>query len=284
MDLIVQGGYSMSEKSLVDKVVLITGASSGIGKATALVFANCSANLVLASRNLQKLKEVEAKTKQAGVRVMALRCDITSRADVHNVVQKAVEDFGRIDIAVCNAGMYFRKPAVEQSIDEVRGVMETNFFGTLNCIYEVLPLFLAEKMGHIVVTSSLDGKKGLPIDSAYSASKAALTGFMESLRQELRHTSIHISAVFPGRTDTPMIENITLPSKRLVVPPEKVAKAILKAVVRNKREVLVPYLSSKVYVLVDSISPRMGDSMVRILKLEGKDITPPAKTVDRVNL
>jgi short-subunit dehydrogenase len=274
----------MSEKSLVDKVVLITGASSGIGKATALVFANCSANLVLASRNLQKLKEVEAKTKQAGVRVMALRCDITSRADVHNVVQKAVEDFGRIDIAVCNAGIYFRKPAVEQSIDEVRGVMETNFFGTLNCIYEVLPLFLAEKKGHIVVTSSLDGKKGLPIDSAYSASKAALTGFMESLRQELRHTSIHISAVFPGRTDTPMIENITLPSKRLVVPPEKVAKAILKAVVRNKREVLVPYLSSKMYVLVNSISPRMGDSMVRILKLEGKDITPPAKTVDRVNL
>lgn len=267
----------MNEESLTGKVVLITGASSGIGKAAALAFAHCGANLVLASRNLQKLKEVEEKAKQMGVMTLALRCDITSRPDVHNVVQRAVENFGRIDIAVCNAGIYFRKLAVDQSIDEVRAVMETNFFGALNCIYEVLPLFQAEKRGHIVVTSSLDGKKSLPTDSAYSASKAALTGFMESLRQELQLTSIHISVVFPGRTDTPMIENIALPSKRLIVPPEKVAKAIIMAVVRKKCEVLVPFLSSKMYVLINSISPRMGDSMVRILKLEGKDIVPRAK-------
>lgn len=263
----------MDEKSLAGKVVLITGASSGIGKAAALAFACRGANLVLASRNLQKLKEVEEKAKQTGVRALALRCDITSRPDVQNVIQKAVDEFGRIDIAICNAGMYFRKLAVNQSIEEIRGVMETNFFGTLNCIYEVLPIFFAQKKGHIVVTSSLDGKKGLLIDSAYSASKAALTGFIESLRQELRHTSVHISTIFPGRTDTPMIENIVLPNKRLIVPPEKVAKAIIKAVVCNKREVLVPYLSSKMYVLINSISARMGDSTVRILKLEGKDIT-----------
>jgi short-subunit dehydrogenase len=265
----------MNEKSLAGKVVLITGASSGIGKAAALAFVRYGANLVLVSRNLQKLKEVERAARQSGVSALALGCDITSRPDVRITIQKAIDEFGGIDIAVCNAGVYFRKLAVDQSINEIRDVLETNFFGTLNCIYELLPHFLAKGKGHIVVTSSLDGKKGLPIDSAYSASKAALTGFLESLRQELQNTSIHISTIFPGRTDTPMIRNIALPTKRLIVPPEKVAKAIIKAVIHKKREALVPYLSSKLYVLINGISPRMGDWMVRTLKLEGKDISAP---------
>ncbi len=259
----------MNQKSLAGKVVLITGASSGIGKATALEFSRYGASLVLVSKNLQKLTEVENKVNQAGVRALTIRCDMTNRSDVRNMIQQTMETFKQLDVAVCNAGIYFRKLAIDQTIDEIRDVMETNYFGTLNCIYEILPLFLAEKTGHIVVTSSLDGKKGLPHDSAYSASKAALTGFLESLRQELQHTSIKISTVFPGRTNTPMIQNISLPNQRLIVSPEKVAKSIVKTVLDKKTEVLVPYFSSKLYVLINSISPRMGDSMSRILKLGG---------------
>ena len=263
----------MYKKSLEGKVVLITGASSGIGKAAALEFARYGANLVLASRNLQTLLEVEKIVSQTGVKVLALRCDITSRPDVHKVIQNTIDTFGHLDIAVCNAGIYFRKLAKDQTIEDARNVMETNFFGTLNCIYEVLPLLLASNTGNIVVTSSLDGKKGLPFDSAYSASKAALAGFLESLRQELQHTSISISTVFPGRIDTPMIQNIKLSNQRLVVSPEIVAKALIKAVFDKKAEVLVPYLSSKLYVLINSISSRFGDSVIRFLKLEGEDVT-----------
>lgn len=263
----------MNKTSLGGKVVLITGASSGIGKAAALAFARCDANLVLMSRNLKKLQSVEAEVKRFNVRTLTFSCDITNRLDIHNMIQKAIDEFGCIDIAICNAGMYFRKLAIDQSIDDVRLIMENNFFGTLNCIYEILPHFLTEKKGHFVVISSLDGKKGLPIDSAYSASKSALTGFLESMRQELHHTSIHISTVFPGRIDTPMIENIVLPSRGLIAPPEAVAKTIIKAVIWKKSEVLVPYLSSKFYVLINSISAKMGDWIVRLMKLEGKDVT-----------
>jgi dehydrogenase/reductase SDR family member 7B len=262
----------MNAAYLRGKTAIVTGASSGIGRSTSIALARAGTNLVLVSRNISKLKTVEQEAQPFDVKTLAISGDISNRLVVKNTVSQAIEKFAGVDILICNAGVYFRHSIIDQTIDDIRNIMEINFFGSLNCIYEILPHFLAKKAGHIIIISSVDGKKGLPLDSAYSSSKFALTGFADVLRQELAKSGIHVCTVFPGRIDTPMISNIKTSGISAKISPEHVAKAIIMSILKRKKEVFVPYMTSKFFVVSNSISSGFGDWGVRFFNLKGKDL------------
>jgi short-subunit dehydrogenase len=255
--------------TLRGKTAIITGASSGIGKATALLMADQGMNLVLAARHRDILDTVCRDVERAGSRVLACPTDITDEKQVASLVDEALRRFGQVDIVVCNAGQLLRRPAADLTMPEIRHIMEVNFFGTLNVIYAVLRSMLKRNSGYIVVVSSVDGKKGLPPDTAYVASKFALNGFMDVLRQELHGTGVRACTILPGRVDTPMIEELRVPPGSRKISTSRVARAIIRAIVKNRAEVIVPYLGPKFLVVANSVSPRFGDWLVRLFRLEG---------------
>ena len=249
----------MSDSTLQGKVGVITGASSGIGRATALALAGQGVDLVLAARNPEALEQVCRQVEQLGVRALVVPTDVADRAQVSDLVRGALAHFGTIDLFVANAGVYPRRPVRELKIEDIEPVMAVNFYGAVSGILDVLPHLLAQHSGHIVVISSMDGKKGMPPDGAYVASKFALTGFSEVLRQELRGTGVHLTTVFPGRVKTAMISGLRVPFISRGVAPEKVAEAVVRAIVKRQDEVLVPYLAPKALLLLNALSSRLGD-------------------------
>ncbi|MGQ9779075.1 MAG: SDR family NAD(P)-dependent oxidoreductase [Bacillota bacterium] len=262
-----------------DKIVVITGASSGIGRATAVEFVRAGASVVLAARNEKVLADLAAELAPLGREVLVVPTDVSQRSQVKRLVEETLARFGRIDVYVSNAGVYHRCPVRELKIEDVERVMAVNFYGFLYGVQEVLPHMLARKEGHIVLVSSVDGKKGLPPDGAYVAAKFAVTGLAEVLRQELYGTGVHVSTILPGRVDTPLIADLEVPRISAKIPPEKVAKAILKAVRKKKAEVVVPWLGPKTLIFLNTLSPRLGDWAVRVFRLEGEE-RPSLKSGD----
>lgn len=261
----------MAKQYFVDKKVLITGASSGIGRATALAFAQQGARLALVARNSQRLQAVAEECAQKGATVSIYLADTSEKEQI----ETAVSDMGGLDIVHCNAGIYLRCPAKDLTIGQIQRIMATNYYGTLNTVYAVLPYFIEKKGGSLVTTVSMDGKKGVPPDAAYVSSKFALNGYMQVLRQELKPLGIHVGTIFPSRTDTPQIAHVKCPAITPKADPSLVAKAVLRCVRKHKSEVLVPGFSCKLLVWADTISPAFGDWMVKAFKLDGQQEGEP---------
>ena len=156
-------------------------------------------------------------------------------------------------------------------IDQIRKIMEVDFYGNMNALYSVLPYFLERNAGTFISTCSVDGKIGLPGDAAYCASKFALNGFHQVLRQELRGTNVHNCVIYPGRMDTPQIRHVDCPKIGKKNDPVLVAKAAVKCAIKHKTEVLVPWFSSKLLITANNISNKLSDWLTRINKLEGTD-------------
>ncbi len=201
--------------------------------------------------------------------MLACPADVTNAEQVQALVEETVGLFGQVDIVVCSAGQLFRRSAVDLTIRDFRHIMEVNFYGALNLIYAVLPGMLERRSGHIIVVSSVDGKKGLPPDTAYVASKCAVNGFMDVLRQELRGTGVHVGTILPGRVDTPMVKGIRFPLGSRRISGERVARSIVRAMRKRRAEVVVPYIGPKALIVANSFSPKFGDWLVRLFKLEG---------------
>ena len=259
----------MARSGLRGKVVVVTGASSGIGRATVLAFSEAGADVVLAARRQDALEDVEQAARSFGAQTLVVPADVTSADAVRHLVETALARFGAIDVFVANAGTYLRCACRDLAIAEIEDVMALNFYGCVRCLLEVLPHMVQRGTGHLVVVSSVDGKKGIPPDGAYVASKFALTGFADVLRQELHGTGVSVSTILPGRVDTPMLGDLQVPRVSAKIAPEKVARAIVRAVAKRKAEVYVPLTGSKALVLVSTLSPRLGDALVRRLRLEG---------------
>ena len=260
---------------LAGKTALITGGNSGIGRATALAMAREGASLALVGRNEQRLQQVVQEVRALGAQAEGFVADTSVPGQIEEAVALAIARFGRLDIAHLNAGIYMRCPAADLTMDQIRSIMENNFYGTLNTLYPALRHMQARGEGSIVVTISMDGKKGCPPDAAYVATKFALNGFLQVLRQELAGSGIHVGAVFPSHTDTPQIAHVACPPIAHKLSPEKVAQGVIKCVLGRKREVLVPFPSCKLLVMCDAISPRLGDFMVRALGLGGEQTGAP---------
>ncbi len=254
---------------LRDAVVLLTGASGGIGTATAHALARAGARLSLAARRREPLQALARELHaRHGAAVHTATVDVTDEGQVRAWVQAAHRHFGRVDVVIANAGQYIRKPALQWQVDDFRRSLAVNFYGALHLVLAARPIFQAQRRGHIVLVSSLDAKKGLPLDGPYVAAKYALSGIGGVLRQELADLGVRVTVVYPGRVDTPMIADLEVPWISPKLPPERVARAIVRGIRRNRAEVIVPWTGYLLYL--DIIAPRLADYLVRKLNLAGR--------------
>lgn len=182
-----------------DSVVLITGGTSGIGLACAQTFGRAGARVAFTGRDETRLQQTQAQLTQQGIRCLAIRADVGEEADCQRAVAETVAAFGQLDVLINNAGISMRALFAEASVDVIRRLMQTNFFGTVYTTKFALPHVLARR-GSIVGISSIAGYRGLPGRTGYSASKFAMNGFLESLRTELQPQGVHVLTACPGFT------------------------------------------------------------------------------------
>lgn len=232
--------------NIADSVTVITGASSGIGRATAMKLAEQHGTVVLAARQADVLHEVARECEQIGGRALAVRTDVTDEEQVNQLARRAVETYGRIDAWVNDAAVTMLSRFEDAPADAFRRVMETNFFGYVYGARAVLPYFRKQGHGVLINVASVEGKVAAPYASAYVASKFAVTGFSESLRMELRDKpDIRVCTILPATIDTPLFQhaaNYSGKAVRAMPPvyaPEDVAEAILETMRHPKREVMV---------------------------------------------
>lgn len=232
-----------------DKVVWITGASSGIGEALAKAFSKAGAKLVLSSRRVSELERVKQSLQLSSERVLILPLDLSETSRISEQTQRILDTFGRIDVLVNNGGISQRAYTKDTPLDIDRKIMEVNFFGTVAVTKSVLPVFLKQQSGQIIVISSISGKFGFYLRSAYSASKHALHGFFESLRMEVDKNNIHVLIVCPGKiqsnisvnaiTGTGETHNKMDQSQAQGLPADECASQILKGVEKGKEELFI---------------------------------------------
>ena len=228
-----------------NKVVVITGASSGIGEAAAEQFAKKGANLVLVARRKEKLEQVEKSLSKYSVKILICVCDVSDKEQVKQMSEKTIETFSKIDILVNNAGFVIYGNVKELSIEDIESQMKTNYFGTIYCTKSFLPHFLKQNFGHIVNVASVGGSFGVPGIASYCATKYAMLGFSEGLRHELEGTGVGLTVVSPIMVRTPLFdhpsfENFSKFSTGISLSSETVAKAIIKASNSSKLEIVVP--------------------------------------------
>ncbi len=252
------------------KVVVVTGASSGIGRAIALECATRGCRVVIAARRTDRLAEVEASLRQLGAEVLAVQTDVSDENQCKLLIDKTIAQFGQIDVLVCNAGISMRALLERTDLLVLEQVMQTNFWGTVFCTKFALPWLLKTK-GSIVGISSTGGFKGLPGRTGYSASKFAMHGFLESLRIENMKKGLHVLLVCPGFT-TSEIREKALNAQGLpqgVSPlketglnsPEKVARRTMNALVKRRR-LLILTLEGKMIIALQRIFPTLLDHVV----------------------
>ena len=227
-----------------NKVVLITGASSGIGKQTAIEFAKSGSSIILVARRKNKLEQVENELKKFNVNTLVCVCDVSKKDKVVEMSKIVIAKFTSVDILVNNAGFAIYGSIFDLSIDEIESQMETNYFGMVYCTKNFLPLMLKKKSGHIVNVASVAASFGLPGIASYCASKFAMLGFSEGLKHELAGTGVGVTVVSPIMVETdffnhPSFEKIPKYSPTSLNS-KTVAKAILKAANSSRLEIITP--------------------------------------------
>lgn len=253
-----------------DKVVLITGATSGIGKALALAFGQAGAVVVITGRNQQNLQLTAQELRAQHITHLALQADVSQEKDCENMVAETVKQFGKLDILINNAGISMRALFLNLELEVIRKVMEINFFGTVYATKFALPHIIKTK-GSVIGISSIAGYRGLPGRTGYSASKFAMHGFLETLRTELMPLGVHVMVACPGFTSS-NIRNTALAAngqaqgesprdEGTMMSAEEVAHLILKATRHRKRD-LVMTTQGKLTVFLNKWLPGLTDRLV----------------------
>ncbi len=254
-----------------NKTVIITGASSGIGKACAEEFARRGAHLVLGARQYVTLCEIgEELEKKYGIRTLAVQCDVSIEADCAALVDQAVRTFGRVDVLVNNAGISMRALFNDLDLVVLRKVMDVNFWGAVYCTKFALPELLKTR-GSVVGVSSIAGYRGLPGRTGYSASKFALNGFLEALRVENLKTGLHVLTAAPGFTASNIrqvalakdasSQGETSMDEAAMMTSEEVARHLVNAIAARKRS-LVLTGQGKLTVFLNKVLPAWLDTLV----------------------
>lgn len=253
-----------------DKVVIITGATSGIGEACALIFGKEGAKVVITGRNQAKLDRSSRRLAEEGIEFLAILADAGAEEDNQRMAEETLRIFGRIDILINNAGISMRALFQDLDLDVFKKVIDTNFWGTIYATKYCLPAILKSK-GSIIGISSINGYRGTPARTAYTASKYAINGFFESLRTEIMHKGVHVMVASPGFTasnirtnaltahgetqgDSPRDEGSMMSAKQ-------VAEEILKATVKKKRD-LVLTTQGRLAVFLNKWIPGVMDGIV----------------------
>ena len=254
------------DQTLKGKVAVVTGASSGIGEATARELASRGASVVLASRAVEKLEALRREISASGGLALAVETDVSDRDSVEAMIGRAVTKFGSLDVLVNNAGLGLSGKVPEVRAEDVRHVFEINVMGPLNCMQSALPRM--GRGGRIINVSSVIGKRAIPKVGAYCASKSALNALSDALRVEVAARGITVTSVYPGTTRTAFRENSrrTKDEKRgwrpKGVTPERVAKRIADAAEKGPRDVYVT-LPDRLFVAGVTLFPRLADRVLR---------------------
>ncbi len=253
-----------------DKIVIITGASGGIGEALAKKFSSEGSIVVIAARQIEKLETLKMELEAAGAKVLAVACDVSKESDCKNLIDQTIKAFGKIDVLINNAGISMRALFNDLDLDVIKKVMDINFWGALFATKFALPHLLKSK-GSVVGVSSIAGKKGLPGRTGYSASKFALEGFLETLRTENIKNDLHVLVACPGFTasnirksslskdgssqgESPRTEN-------KMMSPDEVADHIYLATLKRKRDLVLTF-NGKLTVWLNKFFPAMMDRIV----------------------
>ncbi|MFC5702986.1 SDR family NAD(P)-dependent oxidoreductase [Cohnella faecalis] len=250
--------------SLQGRVVLVTGASSGIGALTAKLLAERGAIPILTARSSDKLAELSASIRSEHA-VFAM--DVQREEQVSEVVAEVHRRYGRIDVLLNNAGYGEFVPFAEATMAHFQDMMDVNYMGVVRCSKAVLPFMLEAGQGHIVNVASIAGKLGTAKSSGYSATKHAVIGLTGALRQELRKSGILVSAVNPGPIDTPFFHRADPDGSYarnigwFMMRPEKVARAIVSVIERRKPEVDLPWLAAA-GIRINRLFPRWTDALM----------------------
>ena|SRR5688572_18707941 len=254
--------------SLANRVAAITGASSGIGLACAEHLAREGVAVVLGARRIDRLERAAARIRAAGGRAEAVPVDVTIEEEVTRFASRAVEGFGSLDIMICNAGFGYYGTVDDTPPDVMRRMMDVNFMGTYYGARATLPIFRQQKRGHLLIVSSIVGRRGIGMMSGYSATKAAQAGFAESLRSEFAGSDIHVSAVFPISTETEFRSamardyghDISGLGPRQSV--DHVARIIVDCIRRPHPEVY-PHRASRALPILNAVAPGLTDTFMR---------------------
>lgn len=258
-----------------DKVIIVTGASSGIGLASATRFASLGAKVVLAARSIDKLEKIAEEinekfnSQQSTSKVLCIKTDVTKEEDCKNLVEQTIKHFGKIDVLVNNAGISMRAVFKDMDLNVMRSLMDTNFWGTVYCTKYALP-YLLETKGSVVGVISTAGYVGLPARTAYSASKFAVRGFLETLRIEHLYDDLHVMIFAPGFT-TSNIRNVALTAdgspqgetprkEERMMSAERVAKIMARGIFRRKTHMVLTPLG-KATLFANRRLPRVTDKM-----------------------
>lgn len=267
------------DNSFSGKVVLLTGASSGIGEAMALQMARSGAKIVLAARRLEQLQAIAEQCQTLGGQAIAVACDVSKREDCERAVKQAVSQFGKLDILINNAGITMWSLFEDiQDLESMRQIMDINYYGAVYCTYFALP-HLKQSGGQIVVVSSLTGKTGVPTRTLYAASKHAMAGFFDSLRIELAESGVNVLTTYPGFVATATREK-GLDGKGgqvgkspvregEIMSAEECAKIILQATAKRKREIVFT-MRGKIGMLLKPFLPKLLDRIAAKAIAKGK--------------
>jgi short-subunit dehydrogenase len=253
-----------------DKIVIITGASSGIGKACAEVFGKAGAKVVITGRNEKNLFSVAQHLTAQGIENLPIVADVSIEADNRKVVEATIRQYGRIDILINNAGISMRALFTDLELSVFKKVMDINFYGTVYATKYCLPYILTTQ-GSVVGISSINGYRGTPARTAYTASKYAMQGFLESLRTEVMKKGVHVLVVCPGFTSS-NIRNAALRAdgqpqgespreEEKMMSAEEAAAYIYKATVQRKRDLILT-TQGKLVVFLNKWIPGFMDKVV----------------------
>ncbi|WP_199140973.1 SDR family oxidoreductase [Pedobacter sp. ASV12] len=267
-----------------DKTIIITGASSGIGKALAEELAKRGANLVLGARQYVTLCEITSELeKQYGIKALAVQTDVSKEEDCAQLINQAVLTFGQIDVLINNAGLSMRALFKDLDLSVLKNLMDVNFWGTVYCTKYALPEILKTK-GVIVGVSSIAGYRGLPGRTGYSSSKFAMNGFMESLRTELLKTGVHVMVACPGFTTSNIrvaalskdgqAHGETSMEEGKMMTAKQVASCISDGIEQRKRT-LIMTRQGKLAVWMNKLFPAFTDK--KVFQLFAKEKNPLIK-------
>lgn len=269
---------------------IITGASSGIGQATAAELVQNRVNVVLASRNRTKLEALALDLVSSPGRTLVVPADVTDRLAVEALVRKTVEQFGGVDILVNNAGKGLFAPVAGGNPENQRRLFEVNFWGAVNCIQATAPYMQTQRRGHIVNVASIAAKIAPPYMGMYSATKFALSAVSDALRLELASSGIGVSTVFPGLTGTSFMENMTQEVEVPAIPPvarfvssEAVAHRIVQCIRFGLRDA---YISPEDIAVVglNTVAPQLVDWTMRTFMGNPSPIDAPDIEMPRSEL
>ena len=250
--------------NLRGKTVVITGASSGIGRSTALEMARRGAHVVLGARRLEQLETVAAECRALGVRATAVATDVTKPEDCRNLVSAA----GDVDVLVNNAGFAIYDAIADADPDELRAMMDTNYFGAVHCTQAVLPGMLARGEGTIVNVGSITGIMGYARMGGYCATKFALHGMTEALRNEVLGRGVRVALVCPGTTETEFFvkaQRGMMPAASrllLAISPDRAARAVCDAAEDGRYRRILPLLAA-IYMRLKETFPRFAHLLMR---------------------